>query len=87
SYFLWSSMPDAELFKLADAHELRKNLPQQVQRMIKDARFEAFVQNFVGQWLQVRDVEGIPINERAVTAREDEELRKMLEKAQNAKDD
>jgi hypothetical protein len=87
SYFLWSSMPDAELFKLADAHELRKNLPQQVQRMIKDARFEAFVQNFVGQWLEVRDVEGIPINERAVSAREDEELRKMLEKAQNAKDD
>ena len=43
------------------------------------------MQNFVGQWLQTRDVEGIALNEQAIMAREDDELRKMLEAAQNAK--
>jgi hypothetical protein len=85
SYFLWSSMPDDELFRLADRGELRKSLHAQVQRMLKDSRSEAFIQNFVGQWLEVRDVEGVPINEQAVTAREDDELRKLLDQAKNAK--
>jgi hypothetical protein len=84
SYFLWSSMPDAELMQLADRGELRANLTKQVDRMIKDARSDALVQNFVGQWLQVRDVEGIPINEQAVTAREDEGLRKLLDDIRTA---
>jgi Protein of unknown function (DUF1592)/Protein of unknown function (DUF1588)/Protein of unknown function (DUF1587)/Protein of unknown function (DUF1585)/Protein of unknown function (DUF1595)/Planctomycete cytochrome C len=87
SYFLWSSMPDDELFRLADRGELRTNLAAQVKRMLKDSRSEALVENFVGQWLQVRDVEGASVNERAIAAREDDELRKLLEAAQNAKDD
>jgi uncharacterized protein DUF1592/uncharacterized protein DUF1588/uncharacterized protein DUF1585 len=87
SYFLWSSMPDKELMQLAEQGQLRKNLDQQIKRMIKDSHSEAFVQNFVGQWLQVRDVEGIPINEQAVTAREDEDLRKLLDSIRNAKSD
>ena len=58
SYFLWSTMPDEELFRLAEQGELRKNLPAQVQRMLKDEHSQALVANFVGQWLQVRDVEG-----------------------------
>ncbi len=87
SYFLWSSMPDDELIQLADKGQLRKNLHEQVQRMIKDPRGEALVQNFVGQWLQVRDVEDIPINEQAVNAREDEDLRKLLDGIRNAKSD
>ena len=33
SYFLWSTMPDEELFRLAERHELRKNLAAQVKRM------------------------------------------------------
>ena len=70
SYFLWSSMPDDELFSLAARHELRKNLEQQVRRMIADRRAQAFVDNFVGQWLEVRDLEGININERVVLARD-----------------
>ena len=45
------------------------------------------MQNFVGQWLQVRDVEGISINEQAVIAREDDELRKLLDGVQKAKND
>lgn len=66
SYFLWSTMPDDELFKLASKHELRKNLGAQVKRMLEDKRSDALVENFVGQWLQVRDVDGIDINARAV---------------------
>jgi hypothetical protein len=51
SYFLWSTMPDDELFKLALAGELRKNLPAQIQRMLKDKKSSALVENFGGQWL------------------------------------
>jgi len=70
SYFLWSTMPDNELFDLASRHELRNNLDKEVQRMVADPRAHALVENFVGQWLQVRDLEGININERVVLARD-----------------
>jgi hypothetical protein len=70
SYFLWSTMPDEELTRLAGAGELRKNLPAQVKRMLADPRAEALVENFVGQWLQVRDVEGISIDGQVVLARD-----------------
>lgn len=70
SYFLWSTMPDDELFRLAQRGELRKNLQPQINRMLADRRSEAFIQNFIGQWLQVRDVEGIDINVRAVLSRD-----------------
>ncbi len=71
SYFLWSSMPDEELLKLAGRGELRKNLTAQVDRMLKDWKSEAFVGNFVGQWLRARDIETIPIEARFVLAREE----------------
>jgi hypothetical protein len=70
SYFLWSSMPDAELFDLAGKHELRKRLGAQVQRMLADRKAEALVKNFVGQWLQVRDIENVQIDARQVLQRE-----------------
>jgi hypothetical protein len=58
SYFLWSSKPDAELSALAAKGELRKPevLAQQVARMSKDWRIRAFVNNFGGQWLQIRNI-------------------------------
>ncbi len=62
SYFLWSSMPDEELFKLAKANRLRENLETQVTRMLKDQRSQQFVENFVGQWLHARDVADGNIN-------------------------
>ncbi len=71
SYFLWSTMPDEELFRLAGEGNLRKNLSAQVTRMLADRRSEAFVKNFVGQWLQARDIESVPIEARAILARED----------------
>ncbi|MFI5461411.1 MAG: DUF1592 domain-containing protein [Isosphaerales bacterium] len=66
SYFLWSTMPDQELIQLAGRGELRKDLARQVKRMRQDSRVESLTRNFVGQWLQVRDVEGFTINTRAV---------------------
>jgi mono/diheme cytochrome c family protein len=59
SYFLWSSMPDQELFDLAKKGELRKNdnLAQQVKRMLKDPKSHALTENFAGQWLQTRRLE------------------------------
>jgi hypothetical protein len=57
SYFLWSSMPDDELFNLAAAGKLRAELPAQVQRMLKDSRSQALVENFAGQWLQLRQMQ------------------------------
>jgi hypothetical protein len=70
SYFLWSTMPDEDLFRRAARGELRKNLGSEIKRMLADARSEALIQNFTGQWLQLRDVEGIDINARVVLARE-----------------
>ena len=66
SYFLWSSLPDEELFELARKGELRANLDEEVERMLKDAKAARFVDNFVGQWLQTRDVEGINVDPRKV---------------------
>ncbi|MDZ4782299.1 MAG: DUF1592 domain-containing protein [Planctomycetia bacterium] len=54
SYFLWSSMPDEELFALADRGELRANLDSQIARMLADPKSQALVENFGGQWLQTR---------------------------------
>jgi hypothetical protein len=56
SYFLWSSMPDDELFAQADRGTLRKNIETQVIRMLKDPKSKALVENFAGQWLQTRNL-------------------------------
>lgn len=64
SFFLWSSIPDDELFNLARDGKLRANLRAQVDRMLADPRSRRFVSNFVGQWLQTRDVAGLNIDPR-----------------------
>jgi mono/diheme cytochrome c family protein len=56
SYFLWSTMPDEELFKEARDGTLRKNLDAQVRRMLQHPKARALVDNFAGQWLQTRNV-------------------------------
>jgi hypothetical protein len=70
SYFLWSSMPDAELFRLAGAGQLRAQLPAQLTRMLADPRSKEFVRNFTGQWLQARDISNVQVNSLAVFFRE-----------------
>ena len=57
SYFLWSSMPDDELFELARAAQLRASLEGQVRRMLKDPRANALVESFALQWLQLQRLE------------------------------
>jgi hypothetical protein len=56
SYFLWSSMPDDELFDLAAHGALRKNLDAQVRRMLASPKAHALVANFAGQWLEIRNL-------------------------------
>ncbi|MBI4263422.1 MAG: DUF1592 domain-containing protein [Acidobacteria bacterium] len=58
SFFLWSSIPDDELLDLAASRRLRNSavLERQVRRMLADAKASAFVANFAGQWLQLRNL-------------------------------
>ena len=58
SYFLWSSMPDDELFRLAAEKKLHdpKTLEAQVKRMIRDPKARALAEGFAGQWLGVHDL-------------------------------
>ena len=72
SYFLWSTMPDEELFRLAEAGELRTQLSKQVQRMMADERAAEFARNFVGQWLRTRDVTQVSIDPIVVLGHQEE---------------
>jgi cytochrome c553 len=60
SYFLWGTMPDAELFTLAEQGRLQDVgvLAKQVDRMLDDPRSRAFSAAFVGQWLNSQEVGG-----------------------------
>ncbi len=61
SYFLWSSMPDEELFGLAEKGKLREPgiLESQIKRMLLDPKGRALTENFAAQWLQLRDIKAI----------------------------
>jgi mono/diheme cytochrome c family protein len=58
SFFLWSSIPDDELLSVASQGKLKNaaTLDQQVKRMLADAKAEAMVSNFAGQWLYLRNL-------------------------------
>jgi mono/diheme cytochrome c family protein len=79
SYFLWSSMPDDELFELARQGSLRKdgNLEKQVRRMLADEKSQALVENFAGQWLQLRNLNTVT-PDKGVYGSFDEELRTAM---------
>jgi hypothetical protein len=70
SYFLWSSMPDEELFRLAAEKKLRANLSAQLARMLADPRSSELTRHFIGQWLQARDIDTVLINAAAVISRD-----------------
>jgi Protein of unknown function (DUF1592)/Protein of unknown function (DUF1588)/Protein of unknown function (DUF1585)/Protein of unknown function (DUF1595) len=61
SFFLWSSIPDDELLRAARERRLSQPalLRDQVRRMLADHRSSAFVRNFAGQWLRLRNLRGI----------------------------
>ncbi|MSO20869.1 MAG: DUF1592 domain-containing protein [Acidobacteria bacterium] len=79
SFFLWSSMPDDELLGLAERGQLQDPaiLDAQVARMMRDARFDSLINNFSGQWLQLRDLEDKG-PDREVFPGFDENLRQAL---------
>ena len=58
SFFLWSSIPDDTLLDVASKGGLSTaaGLDQQVRRMLADSKSQALVDNFVGQWLQLRNL-------------------------------
>jgi len=64
SYFLWGSMPDDELFRLASKSQLSdsKVVEAQVLRMLQDDRAKDFVRNFTTQWLSIEKMKQVAIN-------------------------
>ena len=69
SYFLWSSMPDNDLFRLATRNQLSTpaTLKEQIERMLADPKAARFSEAFVGQWLSTnligREIRHDPIDE------------------------
>ncbi|HEY7671553.1 MAG TPA: DUF1592 domain-containing protein [Gammaproteobacteria bacterium] len=61
SFFLWSSIPDEALLATAEAGRLAEpaELESQVRRMLADPKADAFVENFAGQWLFLRNLDAI----------------------------
>ena len=64
SFFLWSSIPDEALLKVAAAGRLDnpKVIEDQVRRMLSDPKARALTENFAGQWLYLRNLEGMVPN-------------------------
>ena len=64
SFFLWSTIPDDELLRVAEAGRLKDPavLDAQVHRLLADPRSDAIVDNFAGQWLQLRNVRNVQPN-------------------------
>jgi hypothetical protein len=64
SFFLWSSSPDDELLQSASQGHLNSEeaLRREVHRMLADARGDALVSNFAGQWLQLRNLRNVQPN-------------------------
>ncbi len=80
SFFLWSSIPDDELLRVAEQGKLRTPLVmrQQLRRMLADPRSEALVTNFAGQWLYLRNLKNmVPLSTEFVDF--DDNLRRAFE--------
>ena len=79
SYFLWSSMPDDELLGLAEKGTLRNYLDAQVKRMLASPKAQALVENFAGQWLEIRNLKFIA-PDKTLYPDFDESLREAMRK-------
>ena len=79
SFFLWSSIPDAELLEAAERGELRKPdvLEKQVRRMLADSRSQALIDSFAGQWLYLRNLDSVS-PDRRIYPDFDENLRRAF---------
>jgi Protein of unknown function (DUF1592)/Protein of unknown function (DUF1588)/Protein of unknown function (DUF1587)/Protein of unknown function (DUF1595)/Protein of unknown function (DUF1585)/Cytochrome C oxidase, cbb3-type, subunit III len=81
SYFLWSSMPDEELFNHARKSDLHSPevLEGQARRMLKDPKAHALVENFADQWLLIRNLKSAT-PDTALFPSFDEPLRRAMQK-------
>jgi len=81
SYFLWSSMPDDELLLMAHKGTLRDPtaLRTKVAKMMKDPRMNRFVENFAGQWLQLRNLADVQPDPRRFRDFDDE-MRELVKR-------
>lgn len=84
SYFLWSSMPDDPLLAAADQGQILSGEARRatIQRMLKDPKAESLIENFVGQWLQLRNLEKITPNPEQFPSFSDELRNDMLRETQ-----
>jgi hypothetical protein len=80
SYFLWGSLPDAELLELAKAGRLRDEatLRGQVRRMLADPKIDGFAREFFGQWLRYRDFAAQESVDRQVFPQFDDALKEAM---------
>ncbi len=64
SYFLWSTMPDEPLLRLADEGKLREQAEwsAQVRRMIQDRRAWSFIEQFTEQWLDLDRLQRVVVH-------------------------
>jgi len=80
SYFLWSSMPDAELLEvaargeLASSHELR----YQTLRMMRDPKARGFVEQFTDSWLRLNTLGSMPPDEEKFKVFHDRSLQPLM---------
>jgi hypothetical protein len=78
SFFLWSSIPDDELLRVAAEHRLSDpdELRRQVRRMLADRKAGALVDNFAAQWLRLRELAAVEPQSREF----DDNLREAFER-------
>jgi hypothetical protein len=81
SFFLWGSIPDDELLSLAARGKLKDHavVEQQVQRMLRDPRSDALVNNFASRWLELGKLPGV-VPDTDLYREFDENLRESMEK-------
>ena len=64
SYFLWNTAPDAQLLKLAATNNLHHSLDEEIERMIRDPRFQQFVHEFTSQWLSLDKLDVVEVDRK-----------------------
>lgn len=74
SYFLWSTMPDETLFRLADQRKLREPEVRaaQIRRMIQDPRAWLFVEQYAEQWLELDRLQRVTIHKNSYPGFDDQ---------------
>ncbi len=78
SFFLWSSVPDEELLRVAEQNKLHdpQILAHQTRRMLADPKSAALAENFAGQWLYLRELK----NSRPETRDFNDNLRQSFQR-------